>query len=66
MPSISIMLPIYCEDQNVQLQLSGLADQELEDIEVLMVDHCGKGATSRPAGEVLESEKRVVDLELGM
>jgi glycosyltransferase involved in cell wall biosynthesis len=62
MPKVTIMLPIYCQDQAVDIQLAGLADQVLEDVEVLVVDHCGQGTTSRPAREVLESEKRAVDL----
>jgi len=62
MPKVTIMLPIYCQDQNVQLQLDGLADQVLEDAEILVVDHCGRGATSLPARQVLEMEKRAVDL----
>jgi GT2 family glycosyltransferase len=62
MPRISIMLPIYCEDQNVQLQLEGLTDQQGYDVEVLVVDSCGRGVTSRPAQQVLQSELRTVDL----
>jgi glycosyltransferase involved in cell wall biosynthesis len=62
MPSISIMLPIYCEDQNVQLQLEGLADQEADDVEILVVDSCGRGATSRPAEQVLQSDLETMNL----
>jgi len=62
MPSISIMLPIYCEDQNVALQLEGLADQQGDDIEILVVDTCGQGAVSRPAGQVLQADGRAVAL----
>lgn len=62
MPRVTITLPIYCEDQDVRLQLRGLADQTIEDVEILVVDQCGRGATSQPARRVLESEKRAIDL----
>lgn len=62
MPQVSIMLPIYCEDQAVDVQLKGLAQQTLKDVEVLLVDQCGRGATSRPARHVLDSDKRAIDL----
>ena len=62
MPSITIMLPIYCEDQDVALQLEGLADQPGDEIEILVVDACGKGATSRPAEQVLKADERAVAL----
>jgi glycosyltransferase involved in cell wall biosynthesis len=65
MPRVSIMLPVYTQDQNVELQLEGLAGQTLEDFEVLVVDHCGEGATSQPARKVLETEKRSVALPGG-
>jgi GT2 family glycosyltransferase len=62
MPEVSIMLPIYCQDQAVDVQLEGLAQQPAKDVEILLVDQCGRGATSRPARRVLESDKRAVDL----
>ena len=62
MPSITIMLPIYCEDQDVDVQLEGLAEQPGDEIEILVVDACGKGAVSRPAKRVLESDGRAVAL----
>ena len=62
MPSISIMLPIYSEDQDIRLQLEGFAGLEGDDIEILVVDACGKGAVSRPAEQVLQADRRAVAL----
>jgi glycosyltransferase involved in cell wall biosynthesis len=62
MPQITIMLPIYCEDQDVKLQLECLAHQSLQDLEILVVDSCGRGATSVPAKQVLEKERRAIEL----
>ncbi len=62
MPRLTIMLPVYCQDQNVKLQLDGVAHQSLEDLEILVVDHCGRGATSLPARQALEMEQRAIEL----
>lgn len=62
MSKITIMLPIYCEDQAVDVQLGGLKEQSLQEAEIMVVDQCGSGATSLPARKVLETEKRAIEL----